>query len=218
MGKSLSDLGLKDEALPTAGQELADLPEFGTFKQPPQPGAYRFKLPGDLSAIYEPIDTPNLKPTTRVRAIFDRDHPLLIVQSPGNKVNGEPFETRISNVERPRGKDKSVIASDWDYLLRGLGFKAKPANNTEYVKALQAQAGKEFGADLSYSWKCSQDRNIRVRDAQGAVQEVEGTKGCNASYYQKDVSKNENGEIPYEIQCTCGALLRAFANLDNIRA
>ena len=46
MGKSLQDLGLKDEVLPTAGQALADLPEFGSFREPPQPGAYRFQLRG----------------------------------------------------------------------------------------------------------------------------------------------------------------------------
>jgi hypothetical protein len=218
MGKSLNDLGLQAEQLPTAGQELADLPEFGGFRIPPQHGAFRFKLPADLSTVWEPVDTPNLKPPQRVRAVFDRDHPLVIVQSPQNKYNGDPFETRISNAERPRGKDKSVIASDMDYLLRALGVKAKPGNNPAYVQVMQQQKAKEFSADLRYSWKCSADRNIRVRDQQGAVQEVEGTKGCGTSYYQEDVPKNPDGTTPYEITCSCGALLRAFANLDNIRA
>jgi hypothetical protein len=218
MGKSLNDLGLQTEQLPTAGQELADLPEFGSFRLPPQPGAFRFKLPADLSSVWEVFDTPALKPPQRIRAVFDRDHPLVIVQSPQNKYQGDPFETRVSNAERPRGKDKSVIASDMDYLLRALGVKAKPQTNAAYVQVMQAQKTKEFSADLRYSWKCSQDRNIRVRDNQGAVQEVEGTKGCNTAYYQEDVPHNADGTMPYEITCSCGALLRAFANLDNIRA
>ena len=80
MAKTLEDLGLKDEPLPTAGQELADLPEFGTFEPPPQPGPFRFKLPADLSApIYDLFDAANLG--QRVRIQFDREHPLLITQS-----------------------------------------------------------------------------------------------------------------------------------------
>jgi hypothetical protein len=214
--KSLEDLGLKPDTLPTAGQDLADLPEFGAFEPPPQPGPFRFKLPSDLSAIYDVFDAANLG--QRVRAIFDREHPLLIVQSLGGKYNGQPFHTRIANNERSRGKDKSVIASDWDYLLRALGVKVKPTSNKGYIEELRKHAGQEFGADLRYSWRCSEDRDIRVRDAAGTVQAVEGTKGCGEGYYQEDVPKNADGTTPYEITCQCGALLRAWANLDNLRA
>lgn len=216
MGKSLEDLGLKEEKLPTAGQDLADLPEFGSWEPPPQPGPFRFKLP-DLSApIYDLFDAPNLG--QRVKIIFDRDHPLLITQSVGAKYNGQPFQTRLTNAERARGKDKSVVASDWDYLLRALKITVKPDSNKAYIVALRPNTGKEFGADLRYSWRCSQDRDIRVRDAQGAIQTAENHKGCGEAYYQEDVPKNADGSTPFEITCQCGALLRAFANLDNIRA
>lgn len=221
MSKSLQDLGLKDEALPTAGQALADLPEFGTFREPPQPGSYRFKLPTDLSAIWDVYDTPAKQPPQRIRALFDKDHPLVIIQSPGSKANGEPFETRISNEERSRGKDKSIVASDMDYLLRALKVTNKPPNNRAYIEAMRQQANKEFGADIRFSWKCSPTRNIRVKDAQGAVQEVENRKGCDSAYYQEDLpngGKDATGMVPTQIQCQCGALLRAFANLDNIRS
>ena len=219
MGKSLQELGLKDEALPTAGQDLSDLPEFGAFRIPPQPGPFRFKLPGDMSAIYDVFDTPQLTPPQRIRAVFDRDHPLLIVQSLNNRYNGEPFETRLSNQERPRGKDKSVVASDMDYLLRALKVDKKPGSNKAYVEALKAQGGKEFSADIRYSWKCSQDRNIRVKDQAGNVVEVENQKGCGESYYQEDVPQREaNGDVPTTITCQCGNVIRAFANLDNFRA
>jgi hypothetical protein len=87
------------------------------------------------------------------------------------------------------------------------------------MRAVQRQAGKEFGADIRYSWKCSPDRDIRVRDNAGQIQPIEGKKGCGEAYYQEDVPKGPNGEIPYEITCgNCGALLRAFANLDNLRS
>lgn len=221
MGKSIQELAaeLKDEQLPTSGQDLEDLPTFGGWAPPPPPGAYRFKLPGDVNNIWDLFDVPDKNPPQRVRATFDRDHPLLIVQSPHGKSNGEPFETRLTNNERARGKDKSVVASDFDYLLRALGNKTKPRNNRDYMSALAAHAGKEFGADLRYSWRCSKDRDIRARDQAGQVQVVEGKKGCGEAYYQEDVPKTAAGEIPYEIQCgSCGALLRAFANLDNLRS
>ena len=51
------------------------------------------------------------------------------------------------------------------------------------------------------------------------VQVVEGKKGCGEAYYQEDVPKSADGQVPYEINCgNCGALLRAFANLDNLRS
>ena len=220
MGKSIQELALKDEVIPNAGQDqLDDLPTFGSFTPPPPPGAYRFQLPGDLSAVWDTFDVPDKTPPQRIKAVFDRDHPLLIVQSPGGKSNNEPFETRITNNERQRGKDKSVTASDMDYLLRALGEKTKPKSNREYMQVVQKHAGKQFGADLRYSWRCSTDRDIRARDAQGQVQVVDGKKGCGESYYQEDVPKDASGQVPYEINCgNCGALLRAFANLDNLRS
>lgn len=220
MPKSIQELAgeLKDEVLPTSGQELDDLPVFGSFTPPPPPGAYRFQLPASLDSIWDVFDTPEKSPPQRVKASFDRDHPLLIVQSPQGKSNGEPFETRLTNNERKRGKGGEVIASDMDYLLRALGEKTKPKSNRDYMTIVQRHAGKQFGADLRYSWRCSKDRDIRVRDAQGSVQVVEGKKGCGAAFYQEDVPKSADGQVPYEITCgDCGALLRAFANLDNLR-
>src|SRR5262245_47408355 len=221
MGKTLAELAgaLKDEVLPTAGQDLDELPTFGSFTPPPPPGAYRFKLPQDLSAVWDLIDVPDKQPPQRVRLTLDRDHPLLITQSPQGKSNQEPFETRLTNNERGRGKDKAVIASDLDYLLRALGEKAKPKSNREYMQMVSKHGGKEFGADLRYSWRCSKDRDIRAKDAQGQVQVVEGKKGCGEAYYQEDVPKGADNQVPYEITCgQCGALLRAFANLDNLRS
>jgi hypothetical protein len=225
MGKSLQDLGLREEALPTAGQTLADLPEFGTFREPPQPGSYRFQLPDDLSAVWDVYDAAKLGNAQRVRAIFDKDHPLKIVQSAGGTMNNEPFETRISNEERKRGKE-NVVASDMDYLLRAFKVTTKPASNRAYIDAVRGLAKREFGADIRFSWRCAPDRNIRVRvvDPQtGAtsIQEVPDRKGCTTAYYQEDLpngGKQADGLVPTQIQCACGAVLRAFANLDNIRA
>lgn len=216
VGKSLHELGLKEEALPTTVQNLDDLPEFGAFRIPPQPGDYRFRLPADLSSVWEVYDGRDGK-GQRVRAIFDRDHPLVIVQSTNPQYLNEPFECRISNEERARGKN-GVIASDMQFLLRALGEKVSPANNRAYITTLLPYAGKDVGATLSYSWRCNDQRNIRVRDEAGNVQEAE-QKGCGAGYYYpRDVQKGEDGLVPTEITCTCGALVRCFANLDSFRS
>lgn len=219
MGKSLAELAteLKDERLPTAGQVLDDLPTYGTWTPPPPPGAYRFKLPQNMGNIWELFDVEGKG--QRVKAIFDRDHPLLIVQSPKNASNGEPYETRLNNNERKRNKDGSVVASDFDYLLRALGEKAKPQSNREYVQMLVKHAGHEFSGDIKYSWRCAADRDIRVKDTQGQITVLEGKKGCGEVIYQEDVP-TQNGVVPYEIICGgCKmATLRAWANIENFRA
>lgn len=217
MGKSLQDLALKDEALPTAGQALDDLPQFGGFAPPPQPGPMRFKLPKDLSNIWDTFEAK--EKGTRVTAIFDAAAPLVIVQSKGDRYNGEPFQTRLNNNERPRGKDKK-LASDLDYLIAAIEgpTATRPTSNRAYIERVKTFGGKEFGGDMRWSWNCSTERNIRVKDAAGAIVEVENKKGCGERYYEEDVPKGTDGETPLEIQCSCGALLRAFGNIDNIRA
>lgn len=211
MGKGLNDLGLKDEALPA--QSYDDLPTFD-FQEPPQPGAYRFKIPGNVTTCYEVFDSPKGQ---RIRAIFDKEHPLTITQAKDPKVIGEIFVTRLSSLERARGKDKSVEASDLDYLLRAKGERARPTTQRGYIEALNKYAGTDFGADVTYSWSCNSERDIYTKDGEKSVK-VEGTKGCGKKYYQRDVQKNPDGTTPVEIQCDCGAVIRAFANLDNFRA
>lgn len=222
MGKNLNDLGLKDEALPTAGQALDDLPQFGAFTPPPQPGPMRFRLPKDLTNIWDSFEAGDGK-GTRVTAVFDSAAPLIIIQSAGGRYNNEPFQTRLNNNERPRGKDKK-LASDFDYLIAAIEgpTATRPANNRAYIEKMRGFMNKEFGGDMRWSWRCSKEREIRVRDTNtGAITVVEGRKGCGESYYQEDVDpiQGENGkEFPLEIGCKCGAVLRAFGNIDNIRA
>jgi hypothetical protein len=222
MAKSLQELGLKDEPLP-ATSALDDLPEFGGFRTPPQPGPFRFKLPADLSHAWDLITTEKGQ---RVSLILDEHAPLQIIQSLGSRYNGEPFHTRLTNNERNRGSN--VVASDLHYLLKAFGEKAAPATNTLWIKAVSAQAGKEFGADISYNYSCNPNRNKRVADGSGQVIET-NEKGCGWRYYSGEgqmnankkigyVGKQGNGEYPTEVQCQCGAVLRAFGNLDNLRA
>lgn len=226
----LNDLGLTNERV---GEEIDynTIPEqMGSFQDPPQPGSFRFELPRDMSQIWEVFDhTKSKNPGKRIRAKFDDSFPLIIVQSPNKKYDGLPFTTSISNAERKRGKKDDTTApevSDMDYLLRdAFGLETKPATNVAYAQELQKHAGAQFGGDLEWSWRCNPDKPIRVDNGQGGVMEVPGQKGCNTSYYQKDVQKvlsnpedpNSEQVFPARIQCQCGALLRAFANLTRYR-
>ena len=210
MGKSLDDLGLVDEPLPP--QSYDDLPEFGTFGPPPQPGPYRMALPAALDKVWETFDSDR---GVRVRMVRDRDNPLRIVRSPDGTLNNDTFRTRLSNLERNRG---DIQASDLDYLLRALGEKTRPAGNRDAIQKIIAHAGREFGCDITFSWVCDPKRNVRVYNEQNQLQEVPGRGGCGKKFYQRDIQR-VNGLIPVEITCGgCGAVLRAFANLDNIRA
>jgi len=226
-GKSLSDLAdtLRDEPMPILNAD--DLPDFGTWAPPPQPGPYRFKLPPDLTKIWEPYEetTTNGKSSQYVRAIFDKDAPLQIIRSVGGKHNLEPFHTRLSNQPRKRG---TIEASDLQYLLKATGDKVLPGTNRECIEAVQTKASHEFDADLTYSWTCSEKRNAYVPDPEDktATKSVKSDRmGCGATYRQADQTKKAeqkiekvNGEYPYEITCRCGAVVRAFANLTNLRA
>ena len=218
MGKSLSDLALKDEKLPTAGEALDNLPQFGQFAPPPQPGPMRFRLPKDLTNVWDAFEAGDGK-GQRIAAVFDSASPLIIVQSKHGKYDNEPFETRLNNNERKRGKD-GVVASDLDYLIaaiEGPGQK-RPEDNKGYIAKVRTFGGKEFAGDMRWSWRCGENRNIRVRDAAGNLVEVENKKGCGEAYYQdRDVQPQANGEYPLEIQCTCGGVIRAFGNIDNIK-
>lgn len=228
-GKSLQDLGLKDEELPTAGQMLDEIPEFGARTPLPQPGAFRLKLPKDLSKSWDVIEvTKNGKDEQRVKLIFDKDNPLLIVQSLGNRYDGQPLQTTLTNNERVRGSS-GVVASDLHYLAKAFGEKQTPKSNQAWVRLVNTFGDREFGADWQFSWQCSEHRDVYHPDGQGGSVKVEGTKGCGWRYYQGDgqpnptkktgyISKPAGGEYPVDLQCQCGALLRAFGNLDNIRA
>lgn len=226
----LSELGLGNEQIAQADFDTIPDQMMG-FPDPPQPGPFRFKLPVNMGTIWDKAEKKLADGTTqpRIKAKFDRDNPLLIVQSIGGRYDGEPFETSLSNVERRRGKDESQPeASDMDYLLRdGFGEQKRPKTNKEYAEKLIAHAGQEFNADIEWSWSCNPNRNIRVMNDQGQTEEVEGQPGCGKRYYMnRDVQKqhanqddpNSPLEYPLHITCPeCQADLRAFASLGKFR-
>lgn len=226
----LTELGLTNEAV---GQDIsyADAPDqMGAFRDPPQPGTFRFRFPDKIDDIWDTFQyDKGAQPGQRLRATFDDTHPLVIIQSPGGTENGTPFETRISNAERKRGKrddPTAVFMSDMDYIFRDVfGITEKPKTNGQYAQlALQHFPKAEMTADIEWSWHCNPTKNIRVADGQGGYQEVQQA-GCDARYNQRDVLKihadpndpNSPLVYPSRIQCQCGASVRAFANLTRFR-
>lgn len=231
----LSDLGLTTEQV---GEPLdyATMPDqMGSFPDPPYPGAYRFKLPARLDDLWEVFDhTKGTPPGKRIRARFDENHPLAIVQSPGGKFDGDPFQTSISNAERKRGRRDDPAASnisDMDYINRDVwGLTTKPVGgNPGYAQEFIKHAGTEFSADIEWNWFCNPNKHIYADNGQGAYAEIEGQKGCGASYYQKDIrdnsmlissvpdDPNSPKVYPLRITCACGANIRAFPNLVRFR-
>lgn len=209
---SLNDLKLANTSL--EGASFDDIPEHigQSFPDPPQPGKYRFKLPGDLSTVWAVVESE--KHGQRINAVLDQDAPLIIVQSPGQAHDGEEFQYRISNVPRERTKEK-ILVSDMDLLLRALGETKRPTTNKGYAQALQKYQGQEFSATVEFSWRCNPERDAYFDDGNGGQAKVEGRTGCGARYYQRDVPKVE-GIYPVRITCSnpeCGASVRAFPNL-----
>ena len=215
---NMNELGLGNEQVGDADASFDTMPDqMGTFAPPPQPGSYRFKLPTNMGDLWEKAEKSGKNAGPRIKAKFDDAHPLVIVQATDTNLVNEPFTTTISNVERKRGKDDDAPeVSDMDYLLRdGFGIEKKPKQNKEYITQMIALAGKEFGADIEWSWRCNPERKIYVEKEGGGYEEMD-QMGCGARYYQKNVDK-VNGEFPERITCLCGANVRGFANLTRFR-
>lgn len=195
--------------------------EPGGFTPTPPPGTYRFKMPGSLEDVWEPFEaTINDKKVQRVRAELEGASSLTITQSQSGDQDGDSFRTRISNAERKRNKD-GHMASDMLYLLRALGDDSRYASNLDYATALKKFASAEFIANIEWSAWCSDRKPIRVlvEDAEGAqsVTVDESQNGCGSRVYQRDIPK-DGGAYDEQFPCTsCGAILRAFANLGQFK-
>ena len=222
--KSLADLNLKADVAVAGVDDISDLPEYGGYTPPPPPGTYGFKAPvfklTDL--VWDSFGADSEK-GERISLMFDSAHPLLIIHTPPApacaKYLHEPFETRINNSERKRDKAGEKVASDMDYLLRACGMTKRPSppTNLNYCKAAaQAVPGKTFSADVEYSYSCNPNREAQVPDGAGGYTSM-GKNGCGERYYQSQVSKQPDGTMPDRIVCTCGAHVRGFANLTNIK-
>jgi hypothetical protein len=245
----------KEEVPQDIPEEIPE--ERGEFREPPQPGSYRFRAPAAIENCFDimevvqkdadkkPVLGPDGKPVTyqRLNLIFADANALVIVQSPGSKVDNEPFNTRISNVERPRfiGKNQTVKVPDLLYLLRALDPTVRPRTNEEYIAlCLKLLPNATFGADIEWNGFCNpkKDARFRFEDEKGgfvyeeAKEEgaTENRKGCGLHIYQGKWPKDSTGLYASRAQCLeggvdpatgapkCGAWLYPFSQLVRFKA
>jgi hypothetical protein len=201
----------------------------GEFKPLVQPGDFLLELPKNIATAWTAFDcTVDEKQVQRVACQFDGEHPLTIVGSRDPRLVGEWLQLRVSNAERNRARkgDPKALVSDMLYLLReGLGADVRPKSNREWIKAMNENAGAQFVASLTWSSYCNDRQTRYIEDENGqSVEDPDGTKGCGARYYQRDIPKDELGNYVERFACTgkrdgfeCGASLRAFGNLERFR-
>ena len=240
-------------------------PDLGVFLDPPQPGAFRMKLPEDLRSLWDVLEVvkygedgqpvlhgPTLatglpnpeagKPVLlqRVQVIFTKDHPLTIVQSKNGKYDGDPFLSRLSNVERWRsmqGSKQRIKVNDLIYFLRVFDPSASPKNNADFIAQLNAFGGREFGVDLEWTGYCNDEKDAYffcpVEGKPGEYtyelnthwQPAEPTrKGCGGRVYGNKWPRGADGLAQERAACPgkngqpCGAALRPFAQLRGFRS
>ncbi len=214
----------------------------GEFKALLQPGDFLFRLPKNLDLAWaEPFEANvgDKGKFERIAVQFDPEHPLTVVGAPpalraaNPGVIGETVRVRVANAERNRARkgDPAAYVSDMYYLLfEGLGLDGKkPDENMEWIMALNAFAGKEFVAALTWSSFCSERNTRYIDDGQGGTTEdPDGTKGCGTRYYQSQLPRGEDGLFAERFTCggkkqvdggtvDCGASLRCFPNLERFR-
>ncbi len=241
---------LKPQELPQElPEEIPD--ERGEFREPPQPGSYRWRCPAAIENCFDLIDVaqkdaegnvvmvddpakPGEKtPLTyqRVNLIFDGPNALVIAQSPGGKTDGEPFSTRISNIERPRfvSKNVSLKVSDLTYLLRAKAPDQRPRINAQFIAlALQVLPSQEFGADVEWQGFCNPKNDAYFaftnekgetvyETAKRQATDTENAKGCGERIYSNKWPRTPEGYAP-RAQCKCGAWIRPFAQLARFKA
>jgi hypothetical protein len=243
--KTASDLQLKQEEVegPKSMEEVPD--EFSASPPPPYPGAYRFRLPANLTALWDKFMTKirdtDTQEVERVTLIFDKEDPLTIIQAPPTEQQevGTAFTTRLNNRERNRARknETPLFVADLLYLLRALGETAVPKFNIDYINLMNKYGGREFGADLEWTTNCNEENQIYIEEvdqATGAITLVPGVdgatgqpvKGCGARYYMNHWPRDPQNGNRYRSRLICGgkngvpcgASLRPFGQLRNFRA
>jgi len=221
----LSELNLKKDVIQHDVANLGELPSQLGMRPPMlQPGSYIFQLPPvqALRDAFEKDDEGNLIVILRDEAA------LTVVQAPPDNAGnvGKPFGTRISCKARKRGKADDPTAkkvADADYLLASVGETAMPKTMPAYGDVIVKHGGDRFGADVELNWSCNPKRNVRLEVEGGQLVEADGTngievqKGCGARYYERDVTKNDQGKFDSKQTCACGAVLFANENLTRFR-
>ncbi len=212
---------LSDDPRPTDFNNMAE--QKGQFQPMLQPGTYIFQLPATIEPKqFEQFQVPDQGPTLRLN--FKDDKALK------NLTTGDSFSTQLNNMTITRGKKgEEKTGDDLAYLIRAVGGMLPPnAGNKTYATELQKHGGKKFKADSVISARCNPKSDI-YKDGQP----VSGRKGCgqkfdmraydikngvNAGKKVLAIQRDKEGVWAEGVLCPCGAEVRAFANLTNIRS
>lgn len=223
------------------------------------PGVSIFQLPSTLGQCWEAFDDlvwqdaerkfAQIDPKTgaqqviqRIRWKFDKDNPLLVVESASYpEMVGQPVMCTVSNVPRKRSKKPDVPkVSDATYLLReSLGDSSPIATPADWIRVMAAHAGHTFKAEHGLSATCNPEkvRYIGVQNpADGswiAQEDPTGQKGCAVAgakvgrFYTDDFKVPNSRPVQYSDrrfcgqyvegkgwQGGCGAFLRGFFRLE----
>ena len=135
-------------------------------------------------------------------ARFDEDQPLQIIDAEDPAWLYEPFVCHITSVPRTKAKTRRpvTIRSDLDDLLVALGEPGPFETSTHYANALVRHAGESFRATVRYSWRSWLGVDIRVRDEEKRLVEINGVMGDGRTYHMhRDVRRRKDGSWPREI-------------------
>lgn len=239
---SINDLQFKDEVedqIPADGQ----LPELGSYTPPlPPDKEYMVRIPANIEQLIslKDVTQDKGKPTevTRQRVFvkFDKANPLVIL---GGDHDGHPIMTTISNIPRPRGKDKIPVSDMAYFLIDGCHLTVAPKTPKDWVDALLRAANLTAKIRSGRTGQCRDDQDIYIESVivdpesgQQSVsyQEVQGMKGCGKRYYTS-AFRLPSGVYVERLACTgkrkfadpvsqivtevqCGASIRGFDGVD----
>lgn len=194
----LEELNLLPEK--PAPVDLGDMPEQRQENYYlPQPGDYIWRLPADLSDIYETFATDQGQ---RVVAKFKGGRMLI-------NEHGERLMQDIKNTDRADFKTGKKF-NDFAYLLSALGFEGRLEDNGQYISALAGCGGKLFKAELVWT---ATDRNTKQGFKQRGYKITRGPNAGTEYLALPKIGNKFQENFMHE-----GQEIRAFGNLKNFRS
>ena len=113
---------------------------------------------------------------------------------------------------------QEIGVSDWLEVDQArIDSFAAATGDRQWIHVDVERANREMGGTIAHGYLTLS----LIPYLSSQIVEVEGKPGCGTGIYQEDLpnhGKGADGKVPTQIQCSCGAVLRAFANLDHMRA
>lgn len=215
----------------------------GGFAPTLMPGIDEFTLPATIAQQWDVVAVKDSNPKSKTfgqtvnrhRLKFDKNAPLVIASGAHKD---ETLTWSVTTGPRPRGKaddPTTVWISDAAYLLEiGLGDKSRPSTADALKAAINRYAGKTVRLEHGLTAHCRPDKVRYIADPADttgtkSIADPSGTKGCGddtkkradgkgkqGRFYTRDFKDPQTGNYIDEIECDCGAILRAFPSVERI--